>query len=142
MPVGQLSPGSTSQGPVTTQCTPPACKAPWGCLLLPPASCWERVPWQKDKLPPHSKQAAVTHPTAWGAPKGISESLKKDGERGSNSKEIRWNNSTSTASIHWPEKLPPTPCRQGTGSSQKGAGWKSRASQGTGLPNPSNLLIQ
>lgn len=38
-------------------------------------------------------------------------------------------------------ETPTTPCRQGAGSCQTGAGWKSRPG-GAGLPNPSNLLAQ
>lgn len=114
--------------------------------MLPPASFWERAPWQKDKPPSHSKQATVTHPTAWGTPKGISESLKKDGERGRNSKEIRWNNSLrAPPASAGPQSSHPRPAGRGQAAARGQRGARGRAensSRGTQLPRPSNLLAQ
>lgn len=125
----------------TAQFTPPACRARRGVPVSPPAGCWERVPWQKDKLPSHSKQATVTHPTARGTPQGTAESPGKDAEWGSNAKEIGWSNSGVRQAPTGPRNPHPTlqaRARQLPGGSRA----EAKGRRGTGLPNPSNLLAQ
>lgn len=140
-PGSATGPGSGSHSPGMMQFTPPARKARRGVPVLPPASCWERVPWQKDKLPSHGKHAAVTHPTARGTPKGSTE---PQGKREKGVAMVRKSGGI-TLQVLQASTGPSTslPCPQARDRQLPGGSRvEAEAKPKNRAPNPSNLLTQ